>query len=66
VGARDLRRLVETRRVWRADIDPAGDGAGEIADGDGGFVRIRDAPRELDAVGEFQQVRQHTGDEKLL
>src|SRR4051812_22837552 len=48
---RCLARLVQARRVRRAELHPQLERAGEIAHGERRLVRLRDSTRERDAFG---------------
>ena len=61
-----LRGLVEALCIGRPDVDPGGDRARAIADGNGGLVRLRHPAREFDTVPKLQQIREHSGHQILV
>jgi len=63
---RGLGRLVQPRRVGRADVDPRAQPAREIAHRERRLVGLGDAPRKCEALGELQAIGQHARDEVVL
>ena len=51
-----LARSMQTRRVWRADLDPGDHSSRQVAYGDRRFVRFRHTAGELDAVDVLEQI----------
>jgi len=57
---------MEPRRVRVSNLDPGSQRAGQIADGDGRLVGIRQAAGgKRDAFGELERVGEQPGDEIL-
>src|SRR5665647_613671 len=63
---RGLARLVQPRRVRRAELHPELQRAGEIAYGERRLVRLRDPARERDPLGVLEAVGDHPREQIFL
>ena len=61
-----LRGLVQTGGIRRANLDPGRDIASQILHGDGRLIRRGKSCGEGDALPILERERQHAGDQELV